>query len=114
MEASHRWSQLFYTKGWSIIVSYDDRHRAEQFIFCKTQLPLMRPPPMSPAEQKALLEKSREGSTWTLSQQEARGASWNREDGQAAAFYVESSHWLIFMNKVGWKRFAKEEGLPAE
>lgn len=99
------YSLWYKTRGWYVLVGFDEHSRAEQFIFCKAEHPFGESPWITDTQQSRLLEKLRQGSAWELYKTDAVGSQWNRQDDQAVAFYVTSSHWMIFMSQTGWDRF---------
>ena len=104
-------SVVYFKKGWFIMIGYDEQDRAEQFVFCKAKLPDTNSPPMSEQEQKFLLGKYQDGSTWTFSSNNGNGPIWQRDDHQACASYVADSRWLVLMNREGLDRNLKAMGL---
>ena len=68
--------------GWNIMIGFDEKGRAEQFVYSVASLDSLvsKPPDLSEAEKKSLLDKFQGGSRWTVEANTSNGPIWQRDD----------------------------------
>ena len=103
----HPRTRGYVKNGWLIMVGYDERDRAEQFVFSKSVPPPVKTPVLTDAEQRAILDQFKGASAWNIPHDNGNGPIWMRADGQVHASYIADQHWLVIMNAAGMDRHIK-------
>lgn len=97
-------TRCYVKGGWTVLIGFDERGHAEQFVVSKSSL-ITPTPDLGESEQTKLLEEFGQGIRWIFEgNNNGIGPLWEREDGQAHASYISSAHYMVLMNKAGMDR----------